>query len=109
MAYVITDSCIKDALCVDVCPTDCIHPKQDEPGFEAATQLFVDPAEVRRRQEALHREQRRLLQELASRLLGANRRKSWTNQPTLRRYSLCISNRRFTLCLSIPPLLKIWY
>jgi NAD-dependent dihydropyrimidine dehydrogenase PreA subunit len=45
MAYVITDSCIKDSLCVDVCPTDCIHPKQDEPGFEAVTQLFVDPEE----------------------------------------------------------------
>src|SRR5208337_1722012 len=45
MAYVITDTCIKDSLCVDVCPTDCIHPKQDEPGFEAAKQLFVDPAE----------------------------------------------------------------
>ncbi|MFZ0291576.1 MAG: 4Fe-4S binding protein [Candidatus Sulfotelmatobacter sp.] len=45
MAYVITDSCIKDSLCVDVCPTDCIHPKQDEPGFEEAKQLFVDPAE----------------------------------------------------------------
>jgi ferredoxin len=36
---------IKDPLCVDVCPTDRIHPKQDEPEFEAATQLFVDPAE----------------------------------------------------------------
>ncbi len=45
MAYVITDSCIKDSLCVDVCPTDCIHPKEGEPGFEEATQLFVDPAE----------------------------------------------------------------
>ena len=45
MAYVILDSCIKDSLCVDVCPTDCIHPKQDEPGFEAASQLFVDPVE----------------------------------------------------------------
>jgi ferredoxin len=45
MAYVITDSCIKDSLCVDVCPTDCVHPKQDEPGFEEATQLFVDPVE----------------------------------------------------------------
>jgi len=45
MAYVITDACIKDALCVEVCPTDCIHPKQDEPGFEVATQLFVDPVE----------------------------------------------------------------
>jgi ferredoxin len=43
MAYVITDSCIKDLLCVDVCPTDCIHPKKDEPQFEAATQLYVDP------------------------------------------------------------------
>jgi len=44
MAYVITDNCIKDALCVDVCPTDCIHPKKDEPDFEAATQIFIDPA-----------------------------------------------------------------
>lgn len=43
MAYVITDSCIKDELCVDVCPTDCIHPKKDEPAFEVATQLYVDP------------------------------------------------------------------
>ena len=43
MAYVITSSCIKDSLCVDACPTDCIHPKIDEPGFEAATQLYVDP------------------------------------------------------------------
>src|SRR3954454_3056097 len=43
MAYVITDSCIKDLLCVDVCPTDCIHPKKDEPAFETATQLYVDP------------------------------------------------------------------
>jgi len=45
MAYVITGNCIKDSLCVDVCPTDCIHPKDGESGFEAATQLFVDPAE----------------------------------------------------------------
>jgi len=45
MAYVITDSCIKDLLCVDVCPTDCIHPKKDEPRFETETQLYVDPVE----------------------------------------------------------------
>lgn len=45
MAYVITDTCIKDALCVDVCPTDCIHPKQDEPKFESATQMYVDAKE----------------------------------------------------------------
>ena len=43
MAYVITDSCTKDELCVDACPTDCIHPKKDEEPFEAATQLYVDP------------------------------------------------------------------
>src|SRR5215471_11341697 len=43
MTYVITDSCIKDSLCIEVCPTDCIHPKQDEPGFEASTQMYVDP------------------------------------------------------------------
>ena len=43
MAYVVTDNCIKDSLCVEVCPTDCIHPKTDEPGYEAATQMYVDP------------------------------------------------------------------
>lgn len=42
MAYVITSACIKDSLCVDACPTDCIHPKQDEPKFAEATQLYVD-------------------------------------------------------------------
>jgi ferredoxin len=43
MAYVITDNCVKDELCVDVCPTGCIHPKKDEAQFETATQLYVDP------------------------------------------------------------------
>jgi NAD-dependent dihydropyrimidine dehydrogenase PreA subunit len=43
MAYVITDTCIKDELCIDACPVDCIHPKKDEPAFEAATQLYIDP------------------------------------------------------------------
>ncbi len=43
MAYVIVDSCTKDLLCVEACPVDCIHPKQDEADFEAATQLYVDP------------------------------------------------------------------
>jgi ferredoxin len=43
MAYVIVDSCSKDNLCVDACPVDCIHPKQDEADYEAAAQLFVDP------------------------------------------------------------------
>jgi len=43
MAYVITETCTKDELCVEACPVDCIHPKKDEDGFEAAKQLFVDP------------------------------------------------------------------
>jgi NAD-dependent dihydropyrimidine dehydrogenase PreA subunit len=43
MAYVITESCTKDALCVDACPVDCIHPKKDEPGFDEAPQLYVQP------------------------------------------------------------------
>lgn len=44
MTYVITDNCIKDALCVDACPVDAIHPRTDEGDFEAATQMYVDPA-----------------------------------------------------------------
>ncbi|MGO8983335.1 MAG: ferredoxin family protein [Terriglobales bacterium] len=43
MAYVITDNCIKDELCVEACPTDSIHPKKDENGFESESQMYVDP------------------------------------------------------------------
>jgi TPP-dependent indolepyruvate ferredoxin oxidoreductase alpha subunit len=43
MAFIITSACIKDELCVE--PTDCIHPKKDEPAFEEVQQLFVDPEE----------------------------------------------------------------
>jgi NAD-dependent dihydropyrimidine dehydrogenase PreA subunit len=47
VAYVITEPCIgtKDHSCVDVCPVDCIHPTRDEPGFETADQLHVNPDE----------------------------------------------------------------
>ncbi len=47
MAYVITQPCIgtKDASCVDVCPVDCIHPAPNEPGFETAEHLHINPAE----------------------------------------------------------------
>lgn len=44
MAYVITDTCTKDELCIQACPVDCIHPRGDEDGFEAASQMYVDPA-----------------------------------------------------------------
>lgn len=47
MAYVIAEPCIgvKDMTCVDACPVDCIHPKEHEPQFENAGQLFIDPVE----------------------------------------------------------------
>jgi ferredoxin len=47
MTYVITSACIetKDGACAAVCPVDCIHPTQDEPGFSEATQLYIDPTE----------------------------------------------------------------
>ena len=47
MPFIITDPCIgtKDAACVDVCPVDCIHPRKDEPEFEAATILYIHPEE----------------------------------------------------------------
>ena len=45
MAYVITDTCTKDELCVEACPVDCIHPKKDEPTFDAAPHLYVNPAD----------------------------------------------------------------
>lgn len=47
MAYIIAEPCIgtKDTACVDACPVDCIHPKNDEDGYEEATQLYIDPVE----------------------------------------------------------------
>jgi ferredoxin len=47
MPSVICEPCIgtKDTACVDVCPVDCIHPTKDEPDFEDADQLFIDPDE----------------------------------------------------------------
>lgn len=45
MAYVITDACTKDNLCIEACPVDCIHPKPDEAGYEAAANLFIHPDE----------------------------------------------------------------
>jgi ferredoxin len=47
MAYVITELCgsMKDTSCVEVCPVDCIHPTPEEPGYDDAEQLHIDPAE----------------------------------------------------------------
>jgi ferredoxin len=47
VTYVISEPCIgvKDVSCTEVCPVDCIHPTADEPGFEQADQLYIDPEE----------------------------------------------------------------
>ncbi len=45
MAYVITDACTKDNLCVEACPVDCIHPKTDEPAFNESPTLNINPGE----------------------------------------------------------------
>ena len=47
MPYVIAEPCIdvKDTACVDVCPSDCIHPKKDEMQFSTAPQLYINPEE----------------------------------------------------------------
>lgn len=44
MPYVIAEPCIADHSCVEACPVDCISPAPDEPGFERAEQLYIDPA-----------------------------------------------------------------
>jgi ferredoxin len=47
MTYVITEPCIgtKDGSCVEVCPVDCIHPTPEEPDYDEAEQLYIDPQE----------------------------------------------------------------
>jgi ferredoxin len=45
MAYVITDDCVKDLLCVDECVTGAIHPAKDEPELDAAPQLYINAEE----------------------------------------------------------------
>jgi ferredoxin len=47
MAYVIAEPCIgaKDTSCVEVCPVDCIHPTPDEPDYDRAEMLYIDPEE----------------------------------------------------------------
>lgn len=45
MTYVIEEPCldVKDHACVDVCPVDCIHPRQDEDKGERM--LYINPEE----------------------------------------------------------------
>ena len=45
MTYIIAQPCIgtKDTACVAVCPVDCIHPTKDNPNFDEAEMLYIDP------------------------------------------------------------------
>src|SRR5262245_56283116 len=47
VSYIICEPCVgtKDTACVDVCPVDCIHPRKDEPEFDAAEMLYIHPDE----------------------------------------------------------------
>jgi ferredoxin len=47
MTYIITEPCInvKDTACVEACPVDCIHPRDDEDEFETEAMLYIDPEE----------------------------------------------------------------
>ena len=45
MAHIIAEPCIgtKDTACVAVCPVDCIHPTKENPKFEEAEMLYIEP------------------------------------------------------------------
>ena len=45
LAVVNADNCTGCEACVEVCPVDCIHPTPDEPDYDAATMLYIDPEE----------------------------------------------------------------
>jgi ferredoxin--NADP+ reductase len=43
MAHVVTQSCVGDGSCVYACPVNCIQPTPDDPAFELAEMLHIDP------------------------------------------------------------------
>ena len=47
MAYIICEPCVgtEDTACVDVCPVDCIHPREDEDAFAGAAMVYIHPDE----------------------------------------------------------------
>jgi ferredoxin len=45
MAYVVTDACIKDFVCVAECATAAIAPAQGDPRVEGVSQVFINPDE----------------------------------------------------------------
>ncbi|UUY04927.1 4Fe-4S binding protein [Svornostia abyssi] len=43
MPHVVTQSCVGDGSCVYACPVNCIQPTPDDPSFELAEMLHIDP------------------------------------------------------------------
>ncbi len=43
MPHAVTQSCVGDGSCVYACPVNCIQPTPDDPAFELAEMLFIDP------------------------------------------------------------------
>jgi ferredoxin--NADP+ reductase len=44
MPHVVTQSCVGDGSCVFACPVNCIQPTPEDPAFELAEMLHIDPA-----------------------------------------------------------------
>lgn len=45
MPHVITDTCTKDNLCYDSCPSEAIKPGQDEANYASVPQLYISPVD----------------------------------------------------------------
>jgi NAD-dependent dihydropyrimidine dehydrogenase PreA subunit len=45
MAYVVTDACTKDFVCVAECATAAIAPAADDPAAATVSQVFINPDE----------------------------------------------------------------
>lgn len=45
MAYVVTDACTKDFVCVAECATAAMAPTVDDPASGAVSQVFINPDE----------------------------------------------------------------
>jgi len=43
MAYVVTDACIKDFVCVTECATSAIAPQPTDEAAQTVSQVYIDP------------------------------------------------------------------
>jgi ferredoxin len=45
MAYVVTDACTKDFVCVAECATSAIAPQASDPNADTVSQVYINPDE----------------------------------------------------------------